>query len=58
MTQGRSEWDDVATVPDGMTMADLRAALAERMRETAPVVAAELPPSVDETKEMRCYDGR
>jgi hypothetical protein len=47
------DWkESIATKPDGITLEELRAAIAARLAAQGPVIAAEVPPSLDETVEL------
>jgi hypothetical protein len=48
----QSEWGDVSTVSDGMSMEDLRRAIAERLACHDGAVANEIPPSMDVTMKL------
>jgi hypothetical protein len=52
------DWEEnIATEPDGITLEELREAFARRLAAQGPVVAAEVPPSSDETVELeRVHD--
>jgi hypothetical protein len=48
------DWEaNIATKPDGITQEELQAALATRLAELGPVIAVEVPPSMDETVELQ-----
>ena len=48
-----SDWEaHISTKPDGMTQEDLRRALAERQAGVRPIIANEMPPSLDETTKL------
>ncbi len=47
------DWEEnIATKPDGITRQELQEALARRLANRGPIVAAEVPPSLDETVEL------
>ena len=57
MSCDQSEWGDVRTTPDGMSLEDLRRALAERLAGRDGVVAREIPPSMDVTMKLEAISG-
>jgi len=57
MNYDQSEWGDVRTTPDGMSLEDLRRAIAERLAGHDGVVAREIPPSMDVTMKLEAIGG-